>query len=51
MYGKVPESVWTRLTETATINSTTLKVVSASGWAIGDTILIAPSYAGRKQYE
>jgi hypothetical protein len=47
-YGIEPQTAWTKLTETAFINSTQIKVISAAGWSVGDEIVIAPSYAGRK---
>lgn len=47
-YGVQPQTTWTRLTSTATINSTSINVASAAGWSVGNHIVIAPSYAGRK---
>jgi hypothetical protein len=47
-YGIQPQTAWTKLTQTSSINSTQIKVISADGWSVGDEIVIAPSYAGRK---
>ncbi len=47
-YGIEPQTAWTKLTETASINSTQIKVILTAGWSVGDEIVIAPSYAGRK---
>ena len=47
----MPQTVWTRLVETASVGATTIKVQSAAGWSVGNKIVIAPSYAGRKEYE
>ena len=51
MYGNAPATIWTRLTETAPIGSTTIKVAQATDWKIDDYIVIGPSYSGRKEDE
>lgn len=51
LYGKVPSTVWTKMTEIAPVGSSTIKVQSTAGWEIGDSIVIAPSYVGRKEHE
>ena len=48
LYGVQPETVWTRLTETAEVGATTIKVDSVAGWKVDDKLVIAPSYSGRK---
>lgn len=48
LYGIEPETIWTRLTETALAGATTIKVESLTGWNVGDKLVIAPSYSGRK---
>lgn len=47
-YGVKPQTVWTRLTQTALVGQTQINVQSAAGWKVGDQIVIAPSYSGRK---
>lgn len=47
-YGNQQQTSWTKLIEIAVIGSTSIKVESANGWKVGDKIIIAPSYAGRK---
>lgn len=47
-YGVEPQTTWTRLTQTALAGATKINVASAAGWSVGDSIVIAPSYAGRK---
>ncbi len=47
-YGNAPKNIWTRLTDIATINATEITVANSIGWKVGDKIVIAPSYAGRK---
>jgi len=36
LYGTIPSNVITRLSETAAVGATVIKVVSASGWVAGD---------------
>ena len=50
LYGKVPSTVWTRMTQTASAGQSVINVQSTSGWESGDWIVIAPSYAGRTEY-
>jgi hypothetical protein len=45
LYGVTPGSVWTKLTATAFTGDTTLTVGSTSGWAVGNTLGIAPSFS------
>lgn len=51
LYGTSPSTVWTRLTNKAGENDTTIEVDSLSGWALGDTIVLAPSFNNGYQYE
>ena len=48
LYGQIPATVWTRLTAIASIGDTSISVEEANDWAVGDKIVIAPSYAERK---
>ena len=48
LYGQIPATVWTRLTAIASIGATSITVEEANDWAVGDKIVIAPSYAERK---
>lgn len=47
-YGNPPSTIWTRLTETAEVGATQIQVAEANDWVVGDKLVIAPSYAGRK---
>ena len=47
-YGIAPETVWTRLAETAEVGATNILVEEANDWKVGDKLAIAPSYSGRK---
>lgn len=44
LYGKVPTVVSTKLTAIANVGATTINVISTSGWAVGNTLGIAPSW-------
>ena len=44
----MPGTIWTKLTQTAVVGATQIKVIAANGWKVGDKIVIAPTYAGRK---
>ena len=50
-YGATPNTIWTRLTAIAPVGTTSITVVEADGWVVGDRIVIAPSYAGQAEYE
>ena len=48
-FGTVPSNVWTRLTSTAIIGSNQITVLEdITGWAVGNKMVIAPSYDGQK---
>jgi len=48
-FGNPPKNVWTRLTTTAVMTSTTITVADdITGWKAQDKIVIAPSYDGQK---
>ena len=51
MYGKPPGTIWTRLTATASPGDTSIEVLQADDWKVGDSIVIAPSYAGMTEFE
>lgn len=51
MYGTTPGTIWTRLTEIAEKNATTINVAEANDWNVGDKLVIAPSYANRTHFE
>lgn len=44
LFGNVPSTVWTRLTAGAFAGNTTISVASTSGWAVGDQLVIGPSF-------
>ena len=45
LYGVAPTTVSTYLTQTAAKNSSTLFVASSTDWAVGDTLVISPSFS------
>lgn len=45
LYGKVPSTVYTKLTAVANAGSTSITVGSTGDWAVGNTIGISPSFA------
>jgi hypothetical protein len=51
LYGTPPSTVWTQLTAKATAGATSISVNSASGWAVGDQIAIAPSFNNSFEYD
>lgn len=51
LYGVTPATVNTKLAATAFANSNTVKVVQASGWAVGDTIALAPTFNDPAAFE
>lgn len=51
LYGPAPSTVWTRLTAKAAAGATTISVASTSGWAIGDEIVIGPTFNTPNQTE
>lgn len=51
LYGIIPSVVSTRLTAIAAQGATTLTVASASGWVVGNTIGIAPSFGKSTEFE
>lgn len=50
-FGVPPTTPWTKLSQIAAVGATTIRVVDASGWQVGDRIVVAPSYSGRTEYE
>jgi hypothetical protein len=51
LYGTSPSTVSTTLTASAFPGDTSLTVGSAAGWAMGDEIVIAPSFSSSRDYE
>lgn len=51
LYGKVPGSVWTKLTASVQPGANTITVADATDWAVGNTIGIAPSFSDSTQTE
>ena len=51
LYGVEPETTWTRLVRTALVGTQIIYVENATGWSVGDKLVVAPSYAGRKEFE
>lgn len=49
-YGKQPQTAWTKLIQTAQVGANQIKVISAGDWKVGDHLVIAPSYSGRKEF-
>jgi hypothetical protein len=43
LYGKAPDTVWTRLGAEVDTGDTQMTVLSASGWGVGDELAIGPS--------
>jgi len=50
LFGNAPNTVSTYLTQTALQGTGTLTVASFEGWAVGDTIVLSPSFAAYSQY-
>jgi hypothetical protein len=44
LYGIAPSTVWTTLTAKAAAGATAMSVGSTSGWAVGDQLVIGPSF-------
>ncbi|CAM6001508.1 unnamed protein product [Sphagnum balticum] len=51
LYGTSPATVQTKLTASAFSGSTSISVDSSAGWAVGDLLVIAPSFSGQTEYE
>jgi hypothetical protein len=45
-YGSATDNIWNRLTAIAPAGSTSITVEDASGWSVGDRLVIGASYAG-----
>ena len=45
LFGVAPATTITYLTETALKGSTSIKVSAQSGWKVGDTIVLSPSFS------
>lgn len=50
LYGIVPTTPWTRLTATSQTSNTTIRVASVSGWAVGDELIIGPTFSQTAQH-
>ena len=44
-YGSVADNIWTRLTSIAQVGSSSITVQDASGWTVGDSLIIGASYS------
>jgi hypothetical protein len=51
LYGTRPATVSTKLTSIAYAGDSSISVSSNSGWAVGDEIVIAPSFFNSREYE
>lgn len=51
LYASTPSTVWSKLREYATAGSTSIKVLNAGSWAVGDQLVIAPSFHGQEEFE
>ncbi len=50
LYGVTPNTIWTRLYAFADAGATQIQVQNPSGWAVGDTIGISPSFMKQTEY-
>lgn len=51
LYGSSPSTTWTRLKSSVSAGDTSIEVGSVDGWAIGDEIVLGPSYSKASEYE
>ena len=51
IHGNAPGTVSTTLTQTATAGSDVIHVSSKTDWAVGDTIVLSPSFSLHSEYE
>jgi hypothetical protein len=51
LIGASPSTLYSRLTSTVQVGATQLTVESASGWKVGDEIVIAPTFSNSREYE
>lgn len=51
LYGQAPSTVITYLTSTAYKGDSVINVNDATGWAVGDTLVLGPSFSDYSQYE
>ena len=51
LFGSGPSTVSTRLLESVSAGDTQMTVESVTGWAVNDTIVMAPSFNSAKQHE
>ena len=51
LYGPAPAVTWTILTAQLAAGQTSMTVSSTTGWAVGDDIVIAPSFNNALEYE
>ncbi len=51
LFGVSPATTQTQLTKIANAGDTSITVASNSGWAVGDEIVIAPSFFSSREYE
>jgi hypothetical protein len=45
LYGTPPTTIWTKLTSKATAGDSSITVEALQDWAVGDEIVIAPSFS------
>lgn len=51
LYGTSPATLYTKLISSAAPGDSQISVESATGWAVGDTIVLSPSFSSSNQYE
>ena len=51
LYGNAPSSVSTVLTQSAMAGSSTLFVGDSTGWVVGDTLVLSPSFSTYNEFE
>lgn len=51
LYGNKPSTVYTELTQTALKRATQIYVAAQSGWKIGDSLALYPSFSNPEEYE
>lgn len=51
LYGPAPTTMWARLTAQVAVGQTNMTVSSTTGWAVGDDLVLAPSFNNPLEYE
>ena len=51
LFGQAPSTVWTKLTSFAYAGDNSITVASVSGWAVGDEIVIGPTFSSASEHE